>query len=158
MAGAARAASRATLVALGLSTDPSNFALIPGKAFETTICGLGVMTIILGSLAVIAASVMITRKSARIFGRALSYNEALSVCWVAYSIFIGVVALYYALKLPLGLPRATNAPAIAIAVCASISTILYLGRVQTDWNGVVTRSIFGLLILLVIVGGVYSVW
>jgi hypothetical protein len=146
------------LVALGSSTNPSNFALIPGEAFEATICGLSVMTIILGGLAVIAASVMITCKPARIFGRALSYSEALSVCWVAYSIFIGVVALYYALKLPLGLPRATNAPATAIAVCASISAILYLGRVQADWNGMVTRSIFGLLILLGIVGGVYSVW
>jgi hypothetical protein len=116
------------------------------------------MTIILGGLAVIATSVMITRKSVRIFGRALSYNEVLSVCWVAYSIFIGVVALYYALKLSLSLPRATNAPATAIAVCVSISAILYLGRIQADWNSMVTRSIFGLLILLGMIGGVYSAW
>ena len=115
--------------------------------------------IALGVLAVIAASaIMITRNPARIFGRALSYNEAFSVCWVAYSIFIGAVALYYALKLPLGLPRATNAPATAIAVCVSISAILYLGRVQADWTSMVTISIFGLLILLGIIGGVYSVW
>jgi hypothetical protein len=114
--------------------------------------------IALGVLAVVAASVMMTLKPARIFGRALSLNEVLSVGWIAYSIFIGIVALYYALKLPLGLSQTTNAPAIAIAACASISSILHLGHVRADWNSMVTRSIFGLLILLGIIGGVYSVW
>ena len=114
--------------------------------------------IMLGALAVLAASVLITLKPAPIFGRALSLNEAISVCWVAYSIYIGGVALYYALKLPLGLSRGTNAPATAMAVCVSISAILYLGRVHADWNSMVTRSIFGLAILLWIIGAVYLVW
>jgi hypothetical protein len=114
--------------------------------------------IISGALAVITASVMMTRRPARIFGRALSVNEAISICWVAYSIFIGGVALYYAAKLPLGLSRATNAPATAIAVCASISAIVYLGRVRADWNSMVTGSLVGLLILLWIIGAVYIVW
>lgn len=114
--------------------------------------------IVSGALAVLAASVTIACKSARIFGRALSLNEAMSVCWVAYSVFIGVVAFYYALKLLLGLPRETNAPATAIAICASISAILYLGRVQADWNSMVTRSIFGLMIVLWILGAIGLVW
>jgi uncharacterized protein with PQ loop repeat len=114
--------------------------------------------IILGALAVITASVMITRRPARIFGRALSVSEAIAVCWLAYSIFIGAVALYYAVKLPLGLSRATNAPAAAIAVGASISAIVYLGRVHADWNSMASRVLFGLLILLWIIGAVYVVW
>jgi len=53
--------------------------------------GIGVQ-ITLGLFAAIAASlIMIMRNPARIFGRALSLNEALCVCWVAYSIFMGVV-------------------------------------------------------------------
>ncbi len=114
--------------------------------------------VILGALAVITASVMITRKPARIFGRTLSVNEAISVCWVAYSIFIGAVALYYAVRLPLGLSRAANAPATAMAVCASISAIVVLGRLRADWNSMVTGSLLGLLILLWLIGAAYVVW
>jgi hypothetical protein len=120
--------------------------------------GIGVQ-ITLGLFAAIAASlIMIMRNPARIFGRALSLNEALCVCWVAYSIFMGVVALYFGLKLPLGLPLATNAPATAIAVCVSIEGILHLGRVRADWNAMVTRSLFGLLILVGVVAAFCLVW
>jgi hypothetical protein len=114
--------------------------------------------IMLGALAVIAASVLIVCRPARIFGRALSVSEAISVCWVAYAIFIGAVALYYAVKLPLGLSRAGNAPATALAVCVSMAVIVYLGRVHADWNSMVTRSLLALLILLWIIGAVYVVW
>lgn len=120
--------------------------------------GIGVQ-MALGICAVIAASlIMIMRNSARIFGRALSLNETLCVCWVAYSIFMGVVALYFGLKLPLGLPSATNAPATAIAVCVSIEGIRYLGRVRADWNDMVARSLYGLFTLVGVVAAFCLVW
>jgi hypothetical protein len=115
--------------------------------------------ITLGVFAVIAASlIMIMRNPARIFGRAFSLNEALCVCWVAYSIFMGVVALYFGFKLPLGLPPAMNAPATAIAVYVSIEGIRYLGRVQADWNDMVTRSLYGLFTLVGVVAAFCLVW
>jgi hypothetical protein len=114
--------------------------------------------IMLGTLAVIVASVLIVCRPARIFGRALSVSEAISVCWVAYAIFIGAMALYYAVKLPLGLSRTGNAPATALAVCVSMAVIVYLGSVHADWNSMVTRSLLALLILLWIIGAVYVVW
>jgi hypothetical protein len=120
--------------------------------------GIGVQ-MTLGIFAVIAASmIMIMRNPARIFGRALSFNEALCVCWVAYSIFMGVVAFYFGLKLPLRLPPATNAPATAIAVCVSIGGIRYLGLVRADWNDIVTRSLLGLFTLVGVVAAVCLVW
>lgn len=71
---------------------------------------------------------------------------------------MGVVALYLGLKLPLGLPPATNAPATAIAVCVSIEGILHLGRVRADWNDVGTRSLFVLFTLVGIVAAFCLVW
>jgi len=113
----------------------------------------------LGIFAVIvAALIMIMRNPAPIFGRTLSLNEALCVCWVAYSIFMGVVALYLGLKLPLSLPPATNAPATAIAVYASIEGIRYLGRSRADWNDVVTKSLFVLFTLVGAVAAFALVW
>jgi hypothetical protein len=138
-------------------------ALIPGTVREAAFRGPGVMgisgQIFLGIFAVIAASaIMIMRNPARIFGRALSLNEAFCVCWVAYAIFMGVVMFYLGLKLPLALPAATNAPAIAIAICISIEGIRYLGRIQADWNGMVARSLFGLFTLVGLVAAFCLVW
>jgi hypothetical protein len=74
---------------------------------------------------------------------------------LSFSIYIGMVAIYYALKLPLGLSRATNAPATAIAACASVFTVQHLDRVRSDWNSVMTKSVLGILILLLLIGAVY---
>jgi hypothetical protein len=109
--------------------------------------------ILLGCLAVVAVVVLLTKyKSVSFFGRALSLNEVISVCWVAFSIYIGAVASYYALKWPLGLSQAANGPATAMAVCASLFSIVSLGRIQPDWDRVTTRSLFGLLIVLWLIG------
>jgi hypothetical protein len=57
----------------------------------------------LGSFAVLGASVLIVLSPAQFFGRRLSFEEASSVCWVAWSIYVGVFVIYMGLKLPLGL-------------------------------------------------------
>jgi hypothetical protein len=80
----------------------------------------------LGSLAVFGACVLFVCKPTSVFGRALTFEEAALVCWVAHSIYIGTVAVYLALKFQFGISRAANAPATAIAACASVLIILYL--------------------------------
>jgi len=75
--------------------------------------------VVLGCFAVLGASVLIVLSPARFFGRGLSYEEAFSVCWVAWSIYMGTFVVYVGLKLPLGLSRAANAPAVGMAVCIS---------------------------------------
>ena len=50
--------------------------------------------LVLGSLAVLAASVFIVRSPVRFFGRKLSLEEVLSVCWVAWSIYMGAFVVY----------------------------------------------------------------
>jgi len=86
----------------------------------------------------------------------LSYEEALSVCWVAWSIYMGVFVIYIGLKLPMGLSRAANAPAAGTAACMSVITVLCLARIQADWKSAVTKSIFGLFTLtLGVVGAIY---
>jgi hypothetical protein len=71
---------------------------------------------------------------------------------------MGVVMLYLGLKLPLGLPPATNAPATAIAVGVSIEGIRYLGRIQADWNDMVAKSLFGLFTFVGLVAAFCLVW
>jgi hypothetical protein len=92
----------------------------------------------------------------RFFGRKLSLEEVLSVCWVAWSIYMGAFVAYIGLKLPLGLSRAANAPAVGMAVCISVVAVLCLARIPIDWRSAVTKSIFGLLTLILgVVGAIY---
>jgi hypothetical protein len=105
----------------------------------------------LGCFAVLGASAFLVLRPVWFFGRKLSLEEALSVCWVAWSIYMGAFVIYIGLKLPLGLSRDAHAPAVGMAVCASLIAILWLARVTTDWRSAVTRSIFGLFILTLIV-------
>jgi hypothetical protein len=110
----------------------------------------------LGSLAVLGASVFMVLGPLRFFGRKLSLEEVLSVCWVAWSIYMGAFVVYVGLKLPLGLSRAANAPAVGMAVCISVFSVLCLARIPTDWRSAVTKSIFRLFTLtLVLVGAIY---
>jgi hypothetical protein len=109
--------------------------------------------VVLGCFAVLGASVLFLLSPARFFGRGLSYEEALSVCWVAWSIYMGVFVIYIELKLPLGLSRASNAPAAGTAVCISVIAVLCLGRIRADWKSAVTKSIFGLFTLILGVVG-----
>jgi hypothetical protein len=110
----------------------------------------------LGSLAVLGASLFIVLSPVRFFGRKLSLEEVLSVCWVAWSIYMGAFVVDVGLKLPLGLLRAANAPAVGMAVCISVFSVLCLARIPTDSRSAVTKSIFRLFTLtLVLVGAVY---
>lgn len=109
--------------------------------------------ILLGSLVVVMTVLILTKyKPVSFFGRALSSNEVISVCWVAFSIYIGAVAGYYALKWPFDFSREMNGPATTMAVCASLFGIICLGRIQPDWDRVTTTSLFGLLIFLWLIG------
>jgi hypothetical protein len=111
--------------------------------------------VVLGCFAVLGASVLIVLSPARFFGRGLSYEEAFSVCWVAWSIYMGTFVVYVGLKLPLGLSRAANAPAVGMAVCISVTSVLCLARIPTDWRSAVTKS-FRLITLIVgVVGAIY---
>jgi hypothetical protein len=104
-----------------------------------------------GSLTVLAASTFIVLRPVRFFGRKLTLDEALCVCWVAWSIYMGVFVLYIGLKLPLGLSRNAHAPAVGVAVCISLMAILYLARITTDWPSLIGKSIFGLFGLTLVV-------
>ena len=103
--------------------------------------------LVLGSLAVLGASVFMVLSPVRFFGRKLSLEEVLSVCWVAWSVYMGAFVVYVGLKLPLGLSRAANASAVGMAVCISVISVLCLARIPTDWRSAVTKSIFGLFTL-----------
>jgi hypothetical protein len=100
-----------------------------------------------GSIAVLVASVLMVLRPIRFFSRKLSLEEALSVCWVAWSVYMAAFVVYVGLKLPLGLSRNAHAPAVGIAACVSVGAVVLLARAPTDWSGAVTKSIFGLLTL-----------
>jgi hypothetical protein len=105
----------------------------------------------LGALAVMGASAIMVWRPSRFFGRELSLEEAVSVCWVAWSIYIGIFVIYIGLKLPLGLSRNAHVPAVVVAACLSLPVVLWLARTVTDWRRAVTRSIFGLFSLTLVV-------
>jgi hypothetical protein len=105
----------------------------------------------LGSAAVLAASAFMVSRPLWFFGRKLSLEEALSVGWVAWSIFMAGFVVYIGLKLPLGLTRETEALAIGAAGCSSLLAILWLARAVTDWRRTVTISIYGLFLLTLVV-------
>lgn len=112
--------------------------------------------LVLGALAVLGASAFIVLSPGRFFGRKLSLEEVLSVCWVAWSIYMGAFVVYVGLKIPLGLSRAADAPAVGMAVCISIIAVLCLARIPTDWGSAVTKSILGLFTLVIgVVGANY---
>jgi hypothetical protein len=98
----------------------------------------------LGCLAVLAVSAFLVLQPVRFFARKLALEEALSVCWVAWSIYMGAFVLYIGLKLPLGLSRNAHTPAVVAAVCISVVAILYLARITTDWSSLIRKSIYGL--------------
>jgi len=90
------------------------------------------------------------------FGRNLSLEEAISVCWVAWSIYMSTFVIYIGLKLPLGLSGNANPPAIAVSVFVSVTAVFCLARILTDWKSAVTKSIFGMFSLtLGVVGAIY---
>lgn len=105
----------------------------------------------LGCFAVLGASAFMVLRPVWFFGRKLSLEEALSVCWVGWSIYMGTFVIYIGLKLSLGLSRDADAPAVCVAVCFSVLAVLWLARVTTDWKSAVTRSIFGLFGLTLVV-------
>lgn len=102
----------------------------------------------LGFFAVLAAPTFMVLFPARFFKRRLSLEEACSVCWVSWSIYMATFAVYVGLKVPLGLGRNTHAPAVAIAVCLSVVATMVLARSIDDWQNAVTKSIFGLFTLI----------
>lgn len=105
----------------------------------------------LGCFAVLGASAFMVLRPAWFFGRKLLFEEAFTVCWVAWTIYMGAFVIYIGLKLPLGLSRVAHGPAVGISACLSIVAILWLARITSDWRSVGTKSIFGLFILVLIV-------
>jgi hypothetical protein len=105
----------------------------------------------LGCFAVLGASIFMVLRPAWFFGRTLSLEEALTVCWVTWSLYMGVFVIYIALKLPLGLSREAHGPAVGVAACSAILAILWLARIITDWRSAGTRSIFALFGLILVV-------
>jgi len=107
----------------------------------------------LGTFAVAGASVLMVLRPLPVFGRKLSLKEALEVCWVAWFVYMGAVVAYVGLKIPLGLSRDAHAPAVGVAVCISLIAVFWLARVQTNWERAVKKSLFGLLIFILVVAG-----
>jgi hypothetical protein len=105
----------------------------------------------LGCFAVLGASAFMVLRPTWFFGRKLSSEEALSACWVAWSVYMGAFVVYIGLKLPLGLSRDAHGAAVCVAVCSSLLVFLWLARVTSDWKSAVTRSLLGLLILTLVV-------
>jgi len=103
-----------------------------------------------GILAVLGASVLIVLRPLTFFRRKLLYEEAFSVCWVAWSIYMGVFVVSIGLR-PLGLSRDAQIAAVGVAVCISLIAIFCLARVPTDWKSAATKSFFGLFILTLVV-------
>ncbi|UFW45403.1 MULTISPECIES: hypothetical protein [Bradyrhizobium] len=103
------------------------------------------------SAAVLAASAFMVSRPQWFFGRKLSLEEALSVGWVAWSIFMAGFVVYIGLKLPLALTREADALAIGAGGCSSLVAVSLLARAVTDWGRIVKISIFALFILALVV-------
>ena len=86
-----------------------------------------------------------------VFGHRLSLKETLEVCWVAWFIFMGTYVAYIGLKIPFGLSRDAHAPAVWVSVCTSLVAIVWLARIQPNWERAVTRSLIGLLVFTLVV-------
>ena len=100
-----------------------------------------------GSIAVLVASVLMVLRPMTFFGRKLSLEESVSVCWVAWTIYMAAFVVYIGLKPLLGLPRNAHATAVWLAACVSVGVLFLLARAATDWRGAVAKSIFGLMTL-----------
>ena len=109
------------------------------------------VTLWLGTLIVVGASALMTLRPLPVFGRRLSFKETLEVCSVAWFAFMGTFVAYIGLKIPLGLSRDAHVPAVGVAVCISLTAILLLARVHTNWERAVTKSLFGFLIFTLVV-------
>jgi len=107
-------------------------------------------TVWLGCFAVLGASAFMVLRPKWFFGRRLSLEEALSVCWVAWSICMGAFVIYIGLKLH-WVFRAMRIPRRSALRLFIHSAILWLARVTTDWKSAVTKSIFGLFGLTLVV-------
>jgi hypothetical protein len=105
----------------------------------------------LGTLMVVGASVLITLRPLPVFGRQLSFKEALEVCWVAWFVFMGTFVAYIGLKIPLGLSHDAHAPAVGVSVCTSLVAIIWLARTHPNWERAVTWSLVGFLVFTIIV-------
>jgi hypothetical protein len=105
----------------------------------------------LGCFVVLSASAFMVLRPKWFFGRKLLLEEALSFCWVQWSIYMGAFVIYIGLTLPLGISRDAHGPAVGIAVCSSIVAGLCLARVTSDWKSAVSKSIFGLFGLILVV-------
>lgn len=86
-----------------------------------------------------------------VYGRPLSLKETLEVCWVAWCLFMGTYVAYVGLKILLGLSRDAHAPAVGVSVCTSLVAIIWLARIQPNWERAVTRSLVGLLVFTLVV-------
>lgn len=104
-----------------------------------------------GNLAVVVATVLMVLRPLPVFGRKLSFKEALEVCWVAWSVYMGAFVTYIGLKIPLGLSRDAHAPAVGIAFCISLIAVIWLARKHTNWERAVAKSLFGLLTFTLVV-------
>ncbi|WP_156908506.1 hypothetical protein [Bradyrhizobium murdochi] len=69
----------------------------------------------LGCFAMLGASAFMVLRPKWFFGRKLSLEEALSFCWVAWSIYMGAFVIYIGLKLPLSLSRMVRRSALPFA-------------------------------------------
>jgi hypothetical protein len=106
-----------------------------------------------GSIAVLVVSALMVLRPMPFFSRKLSLEEALSVCWVAWAVYMAAFVVYIGLKPLLGLSRNTHAAAVGLATFLSVGVILLLARATTDWRRAVTKSIFGLMTLTLVVAG-----
>jgi hypothetical protein len=110
----------------------------------------------LGCLAVLAASIFMALRSMWFFKRKLSLEEALSVCWVAWTIYMGAFVIYIGLKLPLGLSRSAHAPCYRGSRLHIDNCNALLGTASVDWKNAVPNSILALFTLtLGVVGAIY---
>jgi len=105
----------------------------------------------LGMLIAVGVPLLMALLPLRVFGRPLSLKETLEVCWVAWFLFMGTYVAYVGLKIPLGLSRDGHAPAVWVSTCTSLVAIIWLARIQPNWERAVTRSIIGFLVFTLVV-------
>jgi hypothetical protein len=109
--------------------------------------------IVLGSAAVLAASILMIRVPQLIFVRKLSFQEAFSVCWVAWAIYMSSLLVYVGMKFWLNLSSDTNLTAICLAIVILIVVNYYLAIHRIDRNGAAIKSIFAMFSVALLVAG-----
>src|SRR5882757_1255349 len=111
-----------------------------------------------GSIAVLVASVLMVLLPLPFFRRKLSLEEALSVCWVAWAVYMAAFMVYLGLKPMLGPSKNVHTTAVGLSACFSIGVVFLLARAAIDWRGAVAKSIFGLMALTIAVAGAFLVF